>query len=144
MSSRRTFNVIVVLGVIACLCRASDDTAIRDVAGGYMRVMLGLYSEWLTLKPDGTYVLITRFDVGSDQESGTWKVQSSMVVLSAKKRGEVFKMKPARFQIIHAESELHLKVRDDPAYQDDDPLLIFRPEKKRANKAPATVFKKQG
>lgn len=123
-----------VLMIVGCLaCRASDDTLARGVPGTYQRSD-GMRDEALTLNADGSYVFVTRFDIGSDKESGVWSVRDGAVILKVRRKGEVFKRKPAHFLILAIDGDLVLRVQDDGIGPEDeqDPRAVFRRQKKQA------------
>lgn len=121
----------VALALWANPCVASDESLAKGVPGTYYR-NTSVQAESLTLKADATYDFVTRFDVGSDKESGTWLVRDSVVVLKVEKQGAFFKRKPAHFLIIVVDKDLALRVQDDIVRSEDEqePDLIFRREKK--------------
>lgn len=123
------------LAIFAPECRASDDTLARGVPGTYTRAVTGMYSESVLLKADRSYVFTFQFDIGSDQEDGTWAVRDSLLVLSPQKRGETRKTWPSQFRILSIDHDLALSVieAETEAQPEDSPIRLFRPEKKKAN-----------
>ena len=132
---KRLPTVLLVLGVFASVCWASDDTLARGVPGTYTRALTGMYSESVLLKGDGSYVFTFQFDVGSDQEKGAWVVRDSLLILSPQKRGETRKTWPSQFRILTIDHDLALSVveTETEAQPEDSQLRLFRPEKKKAN-----------
>jgi hypothetical protein len=123
------------------VCRASDDTLTRGIPGTYTRAVTGMYSESVLLKADGSYVFTFQFDIGSDQEKGTWAVRDSVLVLSPQKRGETRKTWPSQFRILTIDHDLALSVieTETEAQPEDSPMRLFRPKKKKANQTAQTT-----
>ncbi len=134
-------TVLLVLAVFTSVCLASDDALARGVPGTYRRAFTGMYSESVLIKDDGSYVFTFQFDIGSDQEKGTWAVRDSLLVLSPQKRGESRKTWPSQFRILTVDHDLALSVieTETEVQPEDSPMRLFRPEKKKANQAAQTT-----
>jgi hypothetical protein len=116
---------------------ASDESLAKGVPGAYAR-STGMFTDTVDLRRDGTFVFTHRFDVGSDSESGTWKVVDAVVHLDPKTHGRVIQHWPSKFVVVTVDGDLALRVLDDGMQSDDEqePMLLFRPIKKTANRAP--------
>jgi len=97
-----------------------------------------MYYETLSLNADGSYLFTFHFDIGSDEENGTWTVRDSMLHLSPKKRGKVVTAWPSQFFILSVAHDLALSVVEvaTAALPEDSPMRLFLPEKKQANQSP--------
>lgn len=97
-----------------------------------------MHTETLTLKRDGSYLFQFHFDIGSDEERGSWTVRDSVVVLTPKKRGELIKNWPGQFKIVSIDQDLALSAIESgtEAQPEDSVLRLFRPEKKKAVQQP--------
>src|ERR1017187_3323614 len=128
-------TALLILTAVASVCRGSYETLARGIPGSYIRAATAMYSETLLLRADGSYVFTFRFDVGSDQEKGTWGVRDALLVLSPKKRGELIRNWPSQFRILNVDDDLALSVIEaaTEAQPEDSPMRLFRPEKRKAN-----------
>ena len=122
-------------------CFGSDETLFRGVPGTYTRHNMGLTTEKLTLRQDGTYLFDVVFDMGSDREKGTWVVRDSCINLTPKTRGSLFKNLPSRFRIVVIDHDLALSVIDESSTPDNetDSMRLFTIEKKKANQHLSTT-----
>ncbi len=114
---------------LGAICLASDETLARGLPGTYSRAD-GMRSESLALGSDGTYHFRTGFDVGQDEERGSWAVKDGVVILSPKTKGQVFKTKEARFLVLAHDGDLALRP------EEDEPERLFLREKDPANNSP--------
>jgi hypothetical protein len=125
-------TVLLFIAGFSNACSASDDSLARGVPGMYTRQTSGMYSETLSLSADGSYLFTFHFDVGSDQEKGTWMVRDSNLFLSPKIRGKIVKTWPNLFRILTVEHDLVLSVVEvaTEAQPEDSPSRLFRQKKK--------------
>ena len=125
-------TVLLVIAGFANVCSASDDSLARGVPGVYTRQTSGMYLETLSLNADGSYLFTFHFDIGSDQEKGTWTVRDSNLFLSPKMHGKIVKAWPNLFRILTVENDLVLSVVEvaTETQPEDSPSRLFRKEKK--------------
>jgi hypothetical protein len=128
----RLLAFAALIGFLAPSCMASDESLTRGAPGTYVRRSGGIYSETVLLKNNGTYLFRFTFDMGSEQENGTWSVQNGSVVLSPKTHGDFDKNKPSHFRIVVVNHDLALCVTGKDATSDNetDPANLFLPVKK--------------
>ena len=129
----RLLQLAVALGVFASVCVAADDALRAGVPGKYSR-SLGMNSETVDLKADGSYSFTTFECLGSEHDNGSWVVRDSIVILNSS-RAEAKRIHPMHFLILAIDGDLALRARDDGMTSNDehDAQLLFRPEKERAD-----------
>ena len=129
----------LLIAALATVCGASDETLARGLPGAYTRQTFSMYTETISLSADRSYLFTFRFDIGSEEEHGTWKVQDSILILSPKKHGKP-KGWPSQFRILSIDDDLALSVIDSASDTGDEenPTRLFKPEKKKANQSSAT------
>ena len=130
---KRLIQVALAFLSLGAICLASDEDLARGLPGTYSRAD-GLRSESLALASDSTYLFRTRFDVGQDEERGSWAVKDAVVILSPKTKGQVFKTKEARFLVLAHDGDLALRP------EDDEPERLFLRKKDPANNSPEATL----
>jgi len=135
---RHWFQFLVLAFMGATGCFASDESLSRGIAGDYRRQISGLYEEIVSLRSDRSYVFTFRFDIGEDEQRGTWEIRDSVLLLTPKKKGEIIKWWPARFRVFVLDGDLALSALDGvvESEPEESAMRVFRPVKKRANQAP--------
>jgi hypothetical protein len=134
---RRWFQLFVLAVVGGTTCLASEEVFSRGIAGDYRRQAIGLYEEVISLRADHTFVFTFRFDIGADEQIGTWEIRDSVLLLTPKKKGQIIKSWPARFRIIPLDGDLALSAIDgfEASEPEESAVRVFRPLKKRANQS---------
>lgn len=127
---------VLLLSVLAVACMASDESLKRGVPGTYART-LGMFSERVVLKADGSYVFTTFYCVSAEVDGGSWSVRDTAVILTPTSEGDP-KAHPTRFLVLAVEGDLALQVQDEAASSDEEveSRLLFLPEKPEANQPP--------
>lgn len=128
--------VFAVLTTISC---SSDRSVPAALSGSYVRRVLGMYSETLVLRTDGSYVYKFQFDVGSEEASGKWEVRDATLTLSPEKLTKVTKSSPTRFKILTIDHKAALSALGDQfaAQSEDSPLRLFNRNENLANQLPS-------
>ena len=132
----RSFTALFTFVALCTACVSADSIPAKDLVGAYSRRQSGLYSETLSLRSDGSYVFLLKFDIGAEEESGAWAVKDNLVILTPKQRGKM--TMPSRFVIVRLSSVVALSVLEvaTASHREDSETRLFRPLPKPANKAP--------
>ena len=112
---------------------ASDESLRRGVPGTYSR-SLGMFSQRVVLKADGSYIFTTFYCVSAEVDGGSWSVRDSAVILAPMRDGDS-KPQLTHFLILAVEGDLALQVQEEGGSSDEEveSRLLFLPEKPEAN-----------
>ena len=121
----RLLSLWLGIGLFATFGQASEEAKTPSLSGLYANRTNGMYNQTLLLKSDGRYVFTGVFDIGSEEEAGTWTRRESVVTLMPE-NGKRRVTRCTWFRMVTVDRKAALSVMDLPTRRESDELSKYR------------------